>query len=36
MSLKPYIETLIDGSRRLTSDETYSAFSAILTENPPQ
>jgi len=36
MSLKPFIETLIDGSRHLTSEETYNAFSIILTENPPQ
>lgn len=36
MSLKPYIETLIDGSRHLSSEETYNAFSVILTENPPQ
>ena len=36
MSLKPYIETLITGDRHLTSDETYDAFSVILTENPPQ
>ena len=36
MSLKPYIETLIVGERHLTSDETFHAFSVILTENPPQ
>lgn len=35
MSLKPYIETLIVGDRHLTSDETYNAFSIILTEDPP-
>ena len=35
MSLKPYIETLIVGDRHLTSDETYHAFSIILTEDPP-
>lgn len=29
-SLKPYIQALIDGDRRLTSDETEAAFSAIL------
>ena len=29
-TLKPYIETLIAGDRRLTSQETYDAFSAIL------
>ena len=29
-SLKPYIETLIAGERHLTSEETYDAFSAIL------
>ena len=36
MSLKPYIETLIAGDRHLTADETFNAFSVILTENPPQ
>ncbi|KAL7447266.1 hypothetical protein ACHAXM_011050 [Skeletonema potamos] len=35
MSLKSYIETLIIGDRHLTSDETYNAFSIILTEDPP-
>jgi anthranilate phosphoribosyltransferase len=30
MSLKPYIETLIQGERHLTSDETEAAFSEIL------
>lgn len=35
MSLKPYIETLIAGDRHLTSDETFDAFSVILSENPP-
>ena len=35
MSLKAYIETLIVGDRHLTSDETYNAFSIILTEDPP-
>jgi len=29
-SLKPYIEILIEGKRHLTSEETYAAFSAIL------
>ncbi|GAX28505.1 anthranilate phosphoribosyltransferase [Fistulifera solaris] len=29
-SLKPYIETLIQGERRLTSEETCAAFSHIL------
>lgn len=29
-SLKPYIETLIQGKRHLTSEETEAAFSAIL------
>ena len=29
-SLKPYIETLIDGKRHLSVDETKEAFSAIL------
>ena len=29
-SLKPYIETLIQGERSLTSDETQQAFGAIL------
>lgn len=29
-SLKPYIEILIAGERHLTSEETYAAFSAIL------
>jgi anthranilate phosphoribosyltransferase len=29
-SLKPYIETLIDGKRHLSCDETKDAFSAIL------
>jgi len=29
-SLKPYIETLINGERSLTSDETEAAFSEIL------
>lgn len=29
-SLKPYIETLIQGDRHLTSEETEAAFSAIL------
>lgn len=29
-SLKPFIETLIAGERHLTSEETYAAFSAIL------
>ena len=29
-SLKPYIQTLIDGERRLTSQETEDAFTAIL------
>jgi anthranilate phosphoribosyltransferase len=33
MSLKPYIETLIAGERRLTSDETYDAFSLILSDS---
>jgi len=36
MSLKPYLETLIVGDRRLTSEETFNAFSIILTDNPPQ
>ena len=36
MSLKPYVETLIAGERHLTADETFAAFSVILTENPPQ
>jgi anthranilate phosphoribosyltransferase len=36
MSLKQYIETLIEGDRHLTGDETYNAFSVILLENPPQ
>jgi anthranilate phosphoribosyltransferase len=39
MSLKPYIETLIAGERHLTADETYNAFSLILsddTTNPCQ
>ena len=35
MSLKSYIETLIIGDRHLTADETYNAFSIILTEDPP-
>jgi anthranilate phosphoribosyltransferase len=35
MSLKPYIETLIIGDRHLTSDETFDAFSVILTKDPP-
>ncbi|KAL9181152.1 hypothetical protein ACHAXT_009957 [Thalassiosira profunda] len=35
MSLKPYLETLIAGERHLTADETYDAFSVILTANPP-
>lgn len=30
MSLKPYIETLIQGDRHLTADETEQAFSEIL------
>lgn len=30
VSLKPYIETLIQGERSLTSDETEAAFSEIL------
>lgn len=34
-SLKPYIETLIDGSRHLSSDETEAAFSAILSGADP-
>ncbi|GAX09579.1 anthranilate phosphoribosyltransferase [Fistulifera solaris] len=29
-SLKPYIETLIQGERRLTAEETFAAFSHIL------
>jgi anthranilate phosphoribosyltransferase len=39
MSLKPYIETLIAGERHLTAEETYNAFSAILSDastNPCQ
>lgn len=36
MSLKPYIETLIEGDRHLTADETFDAFSVILKENPSQ
>jgi anthranilate phosphoribosyltransferase len=34
-SLKPYIETLIEGNRHLTSDETEAAFSAILSGADP-
>jgi len=30
MSLKPYIQTLIDGERHLTADETEAAFGEIL------
>jgi len=30
MSLKPYIETLIEGERHLTADETEAAFGEIL------
>lgn len=36
MSLKPFLETLIAGERHLTAEETESAFSSILTDNPPQ
>ena len=36
MSLKQYMETLIQGDRHLTADETYDAFFIILNENPPQ
>lgn len=36
MSLKPYLEILIAGNRHLTAEETESAFSSILTDNPPQ
>ncbi|KAL7546611.1 hypothetical protein ACHAWF_009944 [Thalassiosira exigua] len=35
MSLKPFIETLIAGDRHLTSEETFDAFSVILSDNPP-
>jgi anthranilate phosphoribosyltransferase len=34
-TLKPYIQTLIDGERHLTSDETEAAFSAILAGADP-
>jgi len=34
-SLKPFIQTLIDGERHLTSDETEAAFSAILAGADP-
>ena len=36
MSLTQYMETLIQGNRHLTADETYDAFFTILNENPPQ
>ncbi len=36
MSLKQYMETLIQGDRHLTADETYEAFFIILNEDPPQ
>ena len=35
-SLKPYIETLIQGERRLTSEETFAAFSHILGNDADQ
>lgn len=34
-SLKPYIEVLIAGERHLTSEETYAAFTAILSGADP-
>eukprot|EP00569_Conticribra_weissflogii_P016323 CAMPEP_0171396750 /NCGR_PEP_ID=MMETSP0880-20121228/4800_1 /TAXON_ID=67004 /ORGANISM="Thalassiosira weissflogii, Strain CCMP1336" /LENGTH=357 /DNA_ID=CAMNT_0011910447 /DNA_START=16 /DNA_END=1089 /DNA_ORIENTATION=- len=33
MSLKPYIEILVSGDRHLTADETFDAFSLILSES---